>query len=103
MHLPRLATSRTKVPAGSVAMWALSADAMAIRDLLVELELHSVDPQVERWVQRTTTWRGTIDVDGPREAPVFLLLGDNERLPTALRERARVRQEGASLPLTLES
>ncbi len=53
-----------------------------------KLDLRSVDPYVERWLERTTTWRGTIEVDGPREAPVFLLLGDNERLPTALRDRA---------------
>ena len=39
----------------------------------------------------------------PREAPVFLLLGDNERLPTALRERATVCHGGACLPLVLES
>ena len=34
---------------------------------------------------------------------MFLLLGDNERLPTALRTRARPCRGGASLPLTLES
>ena len=34
---------------------------------------------------------------------MFLLLGDNERLPTALRERATACHGGACLPLTLES
>jgi hypothetical protein len=58
---------------------------------------------VGRWLERTTTWRGTIEVDGPREAPVFLLLGDNERLPTALRECASMCPGGVRLPLTLES
>ena len=42
-------------------------------------------------------------MDGSREAPIFLLLGDNERLPTLLRDRASARRGAASLPLTLES
>ena len=90
-------------PAGSVALAAVQANAVPIAELLGMLELGSVDPHVERWLERTTTWRGTIEVDGPREAPVFLLLGDNERLSTALRERASACRGGASLPLTLES
>ncbi len=90
-------------PAGSVAVAALGADAVPIAELLAQLDLGSMDPHVERWVARSATWRGTIEVDGPRDAPVFLLLGENERLPTALRERASVCRGGASLPLTLES
>ncbi|HTU85689.1 MAG TPA: DEAD/DEAH box helicase [Solirubrobacteraceae bacterium] len=90
-------------PAGSVALGAVQQDAVAIAELLAQLEHGSVDPRVERWLARTTIWRGTIEVDGPRGAPVFLLLGDNERLPTALRERASACHGGASLPLTLES
>ncbi len=90
-------------PGGSVALAAAQHDAVPIAELLAELDLGSVDPSVERWLARTTTWRGTIEVDGPREAPVFLLLGDNERLPTALRDRASACHGGASLPLTLES
>jgi SWI/SNF-related matrix-associated actin-dependent regulator 1 of chromatin subfamily A len=90
-------------PAGSVALAAAQADAVAIAELLAEIDVRSVDPHLARWLERTTIWRGTIEVDGPRRAPVFLLLGDNERLPTALRDRATARQGGASLPLTLES
>jgi SWI/SNF-related matrix-associated actin-dependent regulator of chromatin subfamily A-like protein 1 len=90
-------------PDGSVAVAAVQADAVPIAELLAQLELGSVDPHLERWLERTTTWRGTIEVDGPREAPVFLLLGDNERLPTPLRDRASACRGGASLPLTLES
>jgi hypothetical protein len=90
-------------PAGSVALAAVQASAVLIAELLAQLDLGSVDPYVERWLERTTAWRGTIEVDGPREAPVFLLLGDNERLPTALRDRASACRGGASLPLTLES
>jgi SWI/SNF-related matrix-associated actin-dependent regulator of chromatin subfamily A-like protein 1 len=90
-------------PAGSVALEAAERDAVPIAELLARLDLGSVDPDVESWLQRTTTWRGTIEVDGPCEAPVFLLLGDNDRLPTALRERASACHGGASLPLTLES
>jgi hypothetical protein len=90
-------------PAGSVALAATQVDAVAIAELLGQLDPGSVDPRVERWLERATSWRGTIEVDGPRDAPLFLLLGDNERLPTALRARARTCQGGASLPLTLES
>jgi len=90
-------------PAGSVALAAVQANAVSIRELLAQLDLGSVDPEAQRWLERTTTWRGTIEVDGPRAAPVFLLLGDNERLPTALRDRARACRGGASVPLTLES
>jgi SWI/SNF-related matrix-associated actin-dependent regulator 1 of chromatin subfamily A len=90
-------------PAGSVALAATQADAVPIAELLVELDPGSIDPHVERWLARTTIWRGTIEVDGPRQAPVFLLLGDNERLPSALRERASPCHGGASLPLTLEA
>jgi SWI/SNF-related matrix-associated actin-dependent regulator of chromatin subfamily A-like protein 1 len=90
-------------PEGSVALAAVQADGVPIAELLGSLDVRSVDPNVERWIERTTTWRGTIEVDGPREAPVFLLLGDNERLPTALRERATACHGGACLPLVLES
>jgi SWI/SNF-related matrix-associated actin-dependent regulator of chromatin subfamily A-like protein 1 len=90
-------------PDGTVALEALQTDAVEIAELLARLDLGPVDPDLELWLERTTTWRGTIEVDGPREAPVFLLLGDNERLPTALRQRAGACRGGASLPLTLES
>jgi hypothetical protein len=90
-------------PAGSVALAATQANAIAIAELMARLEVDSVDSYAQQWLERTTTWRGTIEVDGPREAPVFLLLGDNERLPTALRERAAPCRGGVSLPLTLES
>jgi SWI/SNF-related matrix-associated actin-dependent regulator of chromatin subfamily A-like protein 1 len=92
-----------EAPAGSVALAAVQHDAVAIAELLAELDLGSIDPMVERWIARTTIWRGTLDVAGPRDEPVFLLLGDNERLPTALRERATGCHGGASLPLTLDS
>jgi SWI/SNF-related matrix-associated actin-dependent regulator of chromatin subfamily A-like protein 1 len=92
-----------EAPAGSVALAAVQPDAVAIAELLDQLDLASMDPHVERWLARTTVWRGTIEVGGPRAAPVFLLLGDNERLPTALRERASACHGGVSLPLTLES
>ena len=90
-------------PAGSVALAAVQTNAVGIADLLGRLALGPVDPRVGHWLERTTTWRGTIEVDGPREAPVFLLLGDNERLPTALRELASTCRGGVRLPLTIES
>jgi len=48
-------------------------------------------------------WRGTIDVAGDPDEPVFLLLGDTKRLPPELRERATGAPGGASVALTLES
>jgi SWI/SNF-related matrix-associated actin-dependent regulator of chromatin subfamily A-like protein 1 len=90
-------------PAGSVAVAAAQAGGVPIASLLAQLDMRSVDPQVERWIERTARWRGTIEVDGPRAAPAFLLLGDNERLPSALRERATPCHGGARLPLTLDS
>jgi SWI/SNF-related matrix-associated actin-dependent regulator of chromatin subfamily A-like protein 1 len=53
--------------------------------------------------KRATGWYGTVEVEGPREEPVFLLLGDLERLPAALRERAASAPGGATVPLTLDS
>jgi SWI/SNF-related matrix-associated actin-dependent regulator of chromatin subfamily A-like protein 1 len=90
-------------PAGSVALAAAQADGVQIAELLAQIDVRALDPQVERWIERTATWRGTIEVDGPRAAPFFLLLGDNERLPSALRERAISCRGGARLPLTLDS
>ena len=53
--------------------------------------------------QRVRAWHGTIEVAGERDEPVFLLLGEIERLPQALRERAVSAPGGATVPLTLES
>ncbi len=53
--------------------------------------------------ERTRGWRGSIEVDGPSGAPVFLLLGDVARLPRALRERAASAPGGAAVALTLDS
>jgi hypothetical protein len=53
--------------------------------------------------ERAKRWHGTIEVAGARDAPEFLLLGDIDRLPPALRERAASAPGGASVPLTLDS
>jgi hypothetical protein len=90
-------------PAGSVALGARADDAVRIAALIAELDAHSIDPAVTAWLESATTWHGTVEVDGPREAPVFLLLGDAARLPADLRERARTTPGGASVPLTLDS
>ena len=90
-------------PAGSVATEATQASAVRVAQLIGDLDPASVDPRVELWVERTARWRGTIEVEGPREAPVFVLLGDNERLPASIRDLASACPGGATLPLTLES
>ena len=61
-----------------------------------------MDPRVSAWLVRATTWRGTIDANGPPQEPVFLLLGDRERLPGALRELAETAPGGATVPLSAE-
>ncbi len=60
-------------------------------------------PQIANAPERMRSWRGSIEVDGPRQAPVFLLLGDVARLPRALRERAASAPGGAAVALTLDS
>ncbi|MGH2851331.1 MAG: hypothetical protein ACRDLP_12010, partial [Solirubrobacteraceae bacterium] len=90
-------------PGSCVGLAAADRDGVRIAALLTQLDAAAVDPRVEAWLERATTWNGTIEVDGPPDAPVFVLVGDAERLPAALRDRARAVPDGVSLPLTLES
>jgi SWI/SNF-related matrix-associated actin-dependent regulator of chromatin subfamily A-like protein 1 len=90
-------------PGGTLGLAAVEHDARALRALIDELEDASVDLRVASWLARATTWRGTVEVDGAGEEPVFLLLGDLELLPAPLRERAATVPGGASVALTLES
>jgi superfamily II DNA or RNA helicase len=89
-------------PAGSLGLAAVEHDAEQLIVLLDQLEDITIDPRVTAWLTRASTWRGNIEVQGP-EDPVFLLLGDVERLPRGLRERAGGAPGGASVPLTLDS
>jgi SWI/SNF-related matrix-associated actin-dependent regulator of chromatin subfamily A-like protein 1 len=90
-------------PAESVGLAAVEHDAEQILALLDQLEDADVDPRVSAWLRRATTWRGNIEVEGPSDAPVFLLIGDATRLPCQLRDRAARVTAGATVPLTLES
>jgi superfamily II DNA or RNA helicase len=90
-------------PGGTLGLAAVEHDAHALRALIDELEDASVDPRVASWLARATTWRGTIEVDGAGDEPVFLLLGDLQLLPAPLREQAATVPGGASVPLTLDS
>jgi SWI/SNF-related matrix-associated actin-dependent regulator 1 of chromatin subfamily A len=90
-------------PGGTFALGAVERDAHLIAEVLGELEMAGVDPRAQSWLVRATTWRGTIDVAGPAEEPVFLLLGDPARLPPDVRERAVGVAGGVTVPLTLES
>ncbi len=90
-------------PEGTFALAAVEHDAHLIVELLEQLELAGIDPRVQGWLARATTWRGTIDVAGEPEEPVFLLLGDPIGLPAELRERALSAPGGVTIPLTLES
>jgi hypothetical protein len=94
-------------PAGTLGLAAVEHDAEALAALLEHIEDASIDPRVAAWLARATTWRGNVEVGGPPapgEAPVFVLLGDDRRLPPALRDRAATAPGGGStVPLTLES
>ncbi len=93
-------------PAGTFGVAAIEHDAELLRELLEHIEDVSVDPRVSAWLTRATTWRGSVEVGGPPapgESPVFVLLGDERRLPRALRERASGAPGGATVPLTLQS
>jgi hypothetical protein len=90
-------------PEGTFAIAAVERDAHLIVDLLSHLELAGVDPRVQSWLARATTWRGTIDVAGEPDEPVFLLIGDPIGLPPELRERAVSAPGGVTVALTLES
>ncbi len=90
-------------PEGTFALAAVERDAHLIAELLDELETAAIDPRTQSWLARATTWRGTVDVAGPPEQPVFLLLGDPNRLPPDLRDRAVSAPGGATVALTLDS
>jgi SWI/SNF-related matrix-associated actin-dependent regulator 1 of chromatin subfamily A len=93
-------------PARTVGLAAVEHDAQALLELLGQIEDASIDPRVSAWLTRATTWRGNLDVQGPSapgEAPEFLLLGERERLPPALREHAVSAPGGATVALTLAS
>jgi SWI/SNF-related matrix-associated actin-dependent regulator 1 of chromatin subfamily A len=91
-------------PNATFALAAVEYDAEAIAELISELEVNRIDPRVQSWLARATTWTGTIEVEGSgQEEPVFLLLGTTSRLPRELREQAVSAPGGATVPLTLET
>ncbi len=93
-------------PAGTVGLAAVEHDAEALAELLGHVEDVTVDPRVTAWLTRATTWNGNVEVQGPpapRGSPEFVLLGDERRLPRALREAATSAPGGATVPLTLLS
>jgi SWI/SNF-related matrix-associated actin-dependent regulator of chromatin subfamily A-like protein 1 len=89
-------------PQGTFALAAVERDAQLIARLLDQLETAGIDPRTQSWLARSTTWQGTIDVEGPPDQPTFLLLGDPTRLPPEIRERAVSAPGGVTVPLTLE-
>jgi SWI/SNF-related matrix-associated actin-dependent regulator 1 of chromatin subfamily A len=110
VHAPlaRVLAGRTDLralegPEGTFALAAVEHDAELIAELIAELEANRIDPRVQSWLARATTWTGTIEVEGPPEQPVFLLLGDTKRLPRELREQAVSAPGGATVPLALDT
>jgi SWI/SNF-related matrix-associated actin-dependent regulator of chromatin subfamily A-like protein 1 len=90
-------------PGNTFALAAVERDAHLIAELIDQVEPSSVEPRAQSWIARATTWHGTIEVAGPPEEPVFLLLGDPTRLPPTLREQAVTAPGGVTVPLTLDS
>ena len=90
-------------PSGTFAVAAVERDAAAIAQLIDDIEPTQVDPRAQRWLALATAWRGTVDVGGSPSKPLFLLIGEPERLPAELRETAASVPGGASLPLMLQS
>ena len=90
-------------PEATLGLAADESDAKLLFELLSQFEGASVDPRVMAWLEHASTWRGNIEVEGPTEKPVFLLLGDAARLPRSLRERAASAPGGVTVPLTLDS
>jgi hypothetical protein len=82
-------------PEATFALATVEHDAEAIKELVEELEVARIDPRVQSWLARATTWTGTIEVEGPREQPVFL--------PRELREQASSAPGGATVAMTLEN
>ncbi|HUB72686.1 MAG TPA: SNF2-related protein [Solirubrobacteraceae bacterium] len=87
-------------PAGTLGLAALEDRAHELAQLLEHVEDVSVDPRVSAWLERACSWRGHVEVQGPPERPVFVLLGEQRRLPGALRALAASVPGGAEVPLT---
>ena len=90
-------------PEATLGLAAEESDAKLLLALIAQLQDASVDPRVMAWLQHASTWHGNVEVEGPSEQPVFLLLGDVARLPRVLREQAASAPGGATVPLTLDS
>jgi SWI/SNF-related matrix-associated actin-dependent regulator of chromatin subfamily A-like protein 1 len=90
-------------PEATLGLAAHESDATLLLELLAQLVDASVDPRVMAWLQHASTWHGNIEVEGPSEEPVFLLLGDVARLPRVLRGQSASAPGGATVPLTLDS
>jgi hypothetical protein len=86
-------------PGGALAVGAIDRDGPRIAELIERLDPPRVDPDVLAWLERATTWHGTIEVEGG-ETPVFVLLGDAGRLPEGVREVATRIHGGVAVPLT---
>jgi hypothetical protein len=90
-------------PGETLGLAAIERDAELLVEVLRQLETLSVDPRVTSWLERATTWRGHVEVDGSSGEPLFVLLGEIARLPRVIRERAVSVPGGAALPLKPDS
>ncbi len=51
-------------PDATLALAAVEHDGESIAELISELEVNRIDPRVQSWLARATTWAGTIEVAG---------------------------------------
>ena len=112
-ELPAIGRAVIPIDEDSIALVAGLAESgglritdVAQRALLAHLEgprVKDAEPRVRTQPERAARWYGNVDVAGGSEQPVFLLLGDVELLPPALREQAVNVAGGAAVPLTLDS
>ena len=63
----------------------------------------TVSPEATRALAPPRVWRGTVDVGGPPSSPVFLLLGEYDRLAPELLACAEVVSGGVAVPLVAAS
>ena len=95
----RAARSR-RVPAARSALAARRARRASARaSCSRELEDASVDPRVTGWLERATTWRGTIEVDGPARGDPCSCCSATPSACRAAARAARSAPGGATVPL----
>jgi len=105
-HAAELVKELSQSVAGAPRVRISDAARRALSELrasAVAAEAREREARARAWLARATEWRGNVEVQGPSEAPAFVLLGDERRLPRALRELAVSAEGGVAVPLRLQA